>query len=169
MLTAMFTVLLIQAQSAAAAPATACFDLPTVMQFAIKAYAFTNHGIEKCESRAIARGDLDSDGQDDLAIAFNIEGACGAPELVDWKPGSCRGMQSYLIVFLLKGTSHVQVGPTYVGGIGSRLVSSVRVNGRLVELDTQEWDGDPMCCPSKKGRAAFAVEAQRHFLREVNP
>ncbi len=149
--------------AAAAEPRAAekpCVKLPGFVERAIKKHAREIKGAEYCEYRSLTKGDLNSDGAEDIVIAYNIEGACYEDR---GSAGSCGNDHStFLTAFLRHGSGFRQIHPIEVGGRGEREIVSLRLAGGRIEADTLDYDpSDPQCCPSKKGRAIFFLSGNR--------
>ena len=146
---------------AGAAPAgKPCIKLPALVERAIKPHAKRIKGAEFCEYRDLARGDVDRDGSEDVVVAYNIEGACSRRP---GSPGSCGNDHvTFLTVFLKRGTRFTQVRPIAVGGRGEKSIAALRIADGHVEAETLEYaESDPVCCPSRKGRTTFLLEAKQ--------
>ena len=148
---------------------TSCIQLPSQIEKIIREQVVKSRGVEHCESRLNTVGDLNADGQQDIVVLYNIEGACTEPEEVDEKPGHCGNhSESYLSVFIADQKSYQMVGPLEVGGRGEGYISTLSIKEGRIESETLEYgEADAMCCPSKKGRAAFTIVQGR--LKRVMP
>lgn len=136
-----------------------CIQLPASIERALKKHAQEIRGAEYCEFRTIAKGDLNSNGAEDIVIAYNIEGACYGERR---SPGSCgNDHTTFLTAFLGQGSGFRQIHSIEVGGRGQRDIVSIRLTGGRIEADTLEYDpSDPQCCPSRKRRATFFLSAE---------
>jgi hypothetical protein len=81
----------------------------------------------------IGRGDIDSDGVDDLVVAFNVEGACDDDK--GSAPGTCGNhVEAYLKVFFGKV---MKEGPVLaVGSPGSREITGLRIADGAITAET---------------------------------
>jgi len=142
--------------------AAECLPLPNKVEKLIKSYADEIRGVEYCEYRTVARGDIDADGVEDLAVVFNVEGACNNDkETADDKestPGACGNHhESFMKVFL--GKSLKEVPMLEVGARGVRTITSIKIVNGAVEAKTLAYGkDDALCCPSVKGKAVFILK-----------
>lgn len=133
-----------------------CTPLPEKAEKFIKSYAKIVRGAESCQYRTIARGDVNSDGTEDLIMVFNIAGACGNDKTSP--PGACGNHhETYLKIFLGKELKEVPV--LIVGRRGERLIMGLNVANGIIQADTLRYGkDDPMCCPSIKGQTEFVFK-----------
>ena len=117
----------------------------------VAAVATARAGHEYCEFRRYDRlGDLDGDGADDLVMTFTIEGV----------EGSNNGTEAYLVAFLSSAKAIDAAPRLLIGERGGRMPDGVSVQGREIVVSTVEYaESDPMCCPSRRGEARFALRA----------
>jgi hypothetical protein len=147
-----------------------CVELPSQIDEAIQRHATASRAAEYCPARKIAFGDIDSDNREDITVVYNLEGACGEGlDAQAFAPGTCgNGVSSFLTVFLRRDSGFQQVPALRVGAIRFRGIAALSVEGSMIKAETLEWAaGDANCCPSKKGRAAFALVSGA--LQESNP
>ncbi len=65
----------------------------------------------------------------------------------------------YLAVFLEKGSKFELAASEEVGGQGQRIVHFDTIKDRKILVNTEEYlPGDPMRCPSGKGRTTYPVK-----------
>ena len=119
----------------------------------VAAVAKSREGHEYCQFRRYDRlGDLDGDGAEDLVMTFTIEGV----------EGSNNGTEAYLVAFLSSAKSADAAPRLLIGERGGRMPDGVSVQGREIVVATVEYaDGDPMCCPGKRGQARFVLRGGR--------
>lgn len=136
--------------------AAECLPLPNKVEKLIKAYADEIRGAEYCKFRKVARGDIDADGVEDLAVVFTVEGACNDDK--ETTPGACGNHhESFMMVFL--GKSLKKVPRLEVGSRGVRAITSIEIVNEAVAAETLAYGSDDaQCCPSVKGNAAFILK-----------
>jgi hypothetical protein len=144
-----------------------CVELPAFVGDAISKETETNRGAEYCEYREVAFGDLDNDKQQDIAVAYTIEGTCTEADEVELQPGTCGNKASqFLMVFTHENKIPRVLGPIIIGERGGRAINSLAIKNSTIEAETLEWaESDPMCCPSKKGRTRFTIDSGK--LKEL--
>jgi len=128
-----------------------CETLPEKVERFINSYTKIEQGDEDCKYRRIARGDINSDGIEDLIITFSIGGVCGSGNTdKNTTPGSCGNhSETYLKIFLGKELKEVPI--KMIGGRGTRSIKGLNVVGGVILAETLEWGkDDSMCCPSIK-------------------
>jgi hypothetical protein len=130
-----------------------CARLPEKVEKFIKYFATEVRGFEYCGFRKIARGDINSDGIEDLIVLFSVEGACNDDKSTP--PGDCGNhLETYLKAFLGKELKEVPL--LRVGSRGERFVTGISVKNGVIEAETLTYgEDDPMCCPSIKGKTTF--------------
>ena len=155
----LFSLINLMAGSRLGAAEKPCDKLPALVESAIKRHAREIRGAEYCEYRVIAKGDLNSDGAEDIVVAYNIEGACHREP---GPPGSCGNDHSaFITAFLKKGSGFRQIHPIEAGGKGEREFVSLTLSGKRIEADTLEYaPSDPQCCPTKKAKASFFLSSK---------
>jgi hypothetical protein len=108
----------------------------------------TCRGTEYPDARRFCFGDLNGDGREDIAVLYEIESFCCG-----------NNDQVYLAVFLKKGSEFELTAWKEVGGQGNRIVHFDTIEDGKILLDAEEYlPGDPMCCPSAKGRTAYTLK-----------
>jgi len=124
----------------------------------IKSQESNVRGTEYPEGRKIVTGDLDGDGNPDVAVLYTLEGAHGGNDY-----------SQYLAVFLSVNGKYVYKSHRRVGGKLERNMDLKSIEGGKILFDTMEYlPKDPSCCPSKKGTTQFVlaqgklVEAKPH-------
>jgi hypothetical protein len=144
-----------------------CVELPALVRDAISKETENNRGAEYCEYREVAFGDLNNDKQQDIAVVYTIEGACSEADEIDLQPGTCGNKASqFLMVFTHENKIPSVLGPIIIGERGGRAIDSLAIKNSTIEAETLEWtESDPMCCPSKKGRARFTIDSGK--LKEL--
>jgi hypothetical protein len=116
----------------------------------IAAHARKLHGEEYQEARRIVSGDLNHDGQTDLAVQYTLESMGGSNDY-----------HLYLAVFLKQRGRYVHVASRQVGGKLQRDVTLQAIKDGKVLFDTLEYEPqDPSCCPSKSGHAVFTLHGK---------
>lgn len=145
-----------------------CVNLPSCVKTAISKDAEKNRGAEYCEYREVAFGDLDNDKEQDIAVAYTIEGACSEADEVDLQPGTCGNKASqFLMVFMHENKNPRVLGPIIIGERGGRVIDSLAIKNFTIEAGTLEWtESNPMCCPSKKGETRFTIDSGK--LKELS-
>ena len=117
----------------------------------IAAQARKLHGEEDPEARHVVFGDLNHDGQADLAVQYTIESMGGG-----------NGYRLYLAVFLKQRGHYVYAASRQVGGKRQRDVTLQAIKDGKVLCDTLEYEPqDPSCCPSKPGHAVFLLHGKQ--------
>ena len=144
-----------------------CVELPAFVRDSISKETETNRGAEYCEHREVAFGDLDNDKEQDIAVAYTIEGACSEADEVDLEPGTCGNKAAqFLMVFTHENKIPRVLGPIIIGERGGRVIDSLAIKNFTIEAETLEWtESDPMCCPSKKGETRFTIDSGK--LKEL--
>jgi hypothetical protein len=114
----------------------------------ITAQAKLESGEEYREARQRIDGDLVHDGSAETVVLYTIEGQGGSNNHVQ-----------YLAVFAHRNGSLQPIARVDAGGKSARGVTLVGVDAQGIALATQEYaDGDPSCCPSRKGNTHFVLE-----------
>jgi len=133
-----------------------CQPVPDKVNKFISSYTSKVRGAEFCESRHITRGDLDSDGVEDLVVMFTIEGAC--LEDKQTPAGACGNRYTtYLKAFLGKDLKEV---PLLAIGGSARAITSMKLTSGKIEVNSlSHTQGDSHCCPSLKGKALFVLKS----------
>ena len=142
-----------------------CKPLPEKAEKFIKSFTGEVRGEEYCRFRKITRGDVNSDGIEDLIAVFTIEGACGDDKTTT--PGACGNHhETYAKIFLGKELKEVPV--IMIGRRGERLIKGLTVVNGIIQAETLNYGkDDPMCCPAIKGQTAFVLN--KGSLTEKNP
>jgi hypothetical protein len=124
--------------------------LPDIERF-IRDQARKMAGVEYKEARQLARGDLNGDGKEDVAVLYTLEGFYGT-----------NAYRQYLAVFT-SGRSGLRGPPRQeVGGKGWRDVDSLTMVNGSIQLNTREYAGsDPSCCPSINGAVRLVLKGNR--------
>jgi hypothetical protein len=133
---------------------TGCQKLPDKVESFIKIYS-SNIGEESCEYRKVVRGDINSDGVEDLVVTISIT-PCARAE--NRGPLFC-GNTTYehMVGFLGKEFHVVPAGQ--VGGKGERYITGLEIVKNIIKAKTEYYaPDDPLCCPSKKGKTEFIVK-----------
>lgn len=113
----------------------------------IATHARKLHGEEYREARRMVAGDLDHDGQADLAVQYTLESM-----------GGSNAYRFYLAVFVKQRGQYVYAASRQVGGKLQREVTLQAIKDDKVLFDTLEYKPqDPSCCPSKQGHTAFIL------------
>lgn len=107
-----------------------CQVLPAKVERGIKSFAAQVRGEEYCRYRTIAKGDLNGDGVDDIAVVFHVEGSCDDDK--ESPPGSCGNhAETYLAVFL--GRAFRQVPLLQIEDPNEASVKRLRIaHGKLI-------------------------------------
>jgi hypothetical protein len=114
----------------------------------IKSQQSRARGTEYKEGRKIVTGDLDGDGNPDVAVLYTLEGA----------HGGSNDYNQYLAVFVNVSGKYVYKAHRRVGGRFERNIDLKSIEGGKILLDTMEYlPSDPSCCPSKKGATQFTL------------
>jgi hypothetical protein len=108
---------------------------------------------EECQFRRYdALADVDGDGKDDFLALFTLEGPRGANDHV-----------TFLAAFLSGAPGRPIV--VEAGRRGERDPVSIEARRGEITLDVLEYlPGDPMCCPSGKGRRVYRLSGGRLAL-----
>jgi hypothetical protein len=123
----------------------------------IKSQQSKARGTEYKEGRKIVSGDLNGDGNPDMAVLYTLEGAHGGNDY-----------NQYLAVFLSVNGKYVYKAHRRVGGRFERNMDLKSIEGGKILFDTMEYlPKDPSCCPSKKGSTQFTLAQGR--LVETKP
>jgi hypothetical protein len=134
----------VAAWAAPAGAAPTCRTESAEVESAIAAKAKELSMAEYCQFRRYdALDDVDGDGKEDFLALFTLEGPNGANRHV-----------TYLACF----PSAIGAAASLVraGERGERDPVELRVEGHRIVLSTLEYrPGDPMCCPSGKGRLVY--------------
>ncbi|QSA96295.1 hypothetical protein [Methylococcus sp. EFPC2] len=112
---------------------------------------------EYAEARKIHVLDVDGDGVKDVVAFFTVEGFDGG-----------NNYHFYLSVLRGRPGSLAEAGTLKIGGKGWRHIDFDRLGlegGRLIVQTSEYEQGDPLCCPSRTGRARFKIDD--HGLKEV--
>jgi len=134
------------------AVATVPQEAQTVVNRFIRSQQSRARGSEYKEGRKIVTGDLDGDGNPDVAVLYTLEGA----------HGGSNDYNQYLAVFLNVNGKYAYKGQRRVGGRFERNMDLKSIEGGKILVDTMEYlPSDPSCCPSKKGSAQFALTGGR--------
>src|SRR5215467_13791541 len=113
----------------------------------IKSQESKARGAEYPEGRKIVAGDLDGDGNPDVAVLYTLEGAHGGNDY-----------NQYLAVFLSVDGKYIYKAHRRVGGRFERNMDLKAIENGKVLFDTMEYlPKDPSCCPSKKGSTQFTL------------
>lgn len=141
-----------------------CEKLPGKVEQYIKAFEKEVRGSEYCRFRDIARGDIDSDGEEDLVVVFNVEGACHQAK--GSASGTCGNHhETYVKAYL--GNNLNEVPTLEIGGRGIRFFTNVKVRKGAIEFDTLAYGKeDAMCCPSIKGKTQFEIRDGKFIERK---
>jgi len=117
----------------------------------IAAQARKLRGEEDPEARRVVSGDLNHDGQADLAVQYTLESLGGG-----------NGYRLYLAVFLNRQGQYVYAASRQVGGKLQRDVTLQAIEDGKVRVDTLKYEPqDPSCCPSKSGHAVFVLRGKQ--------
>jgi hypothetical protein len=123
----------------------------------IQSQTSRTRGTEYKEGRKIVTGDLNGDGNPDIAVLYTLEGAHGGNDY-----------NQYLAVFLSVNGKYVYKAHRRVGGRFERNMDLKSIEGGKILFDTMEYlPKDPSCCPSKKGATQFTLAQGR--LVETKP
>jgi hypothetical protein len=123
----------------------------------IQSQTSRTRGTEYKEGRKIVTGDLNGDGNPDIAVLYTLEGAHGGNDY-----------NQYLAVFLSVNGKYVYKAHRRVGGRFERNMDLKSIEGGKILFDTMEYlPKDPSCCPSKKGSTQFTLAKGR--LVETKP
>src|SRR5215471_951830 len=123
----------------------------------IKSQESRARGTEYTEGRKIVTGDLNSDGNPDIAVLYTLEGGHGGNDY-----------NQYLAVFLNMNGKYVYKAHRRVGGRFERNMDLKSIENGKVLFDTMEYlPKDPSCCPSKKGSTQFTLSQGK--LIEIKP
>lgn len=152
---AAFTVLLSLTQLSLAGE---CEPLPEKAEKFIKSFTENDRAAEYCRFRTILRGDINSDGAEDLIVIFNNEGGCGSDK--NSHPGTCGNhSETYLKIFLGRDLSEVPV--QMIGRRGERFIIGMKLVNGVLQVDTLSYGkDDPMCCPSVKAKTEFVLKGE---------
>jgi hypothetical protein len=149
--------------SFAAEKRISCTPVPAEVSGFIAGFTSAVRGAEYCEFRKIATGDINGDGEEDLIVAFNVEGACGAEdaeeENSETTPGACGNhVESYLVARLAGKKSGFT--PVYLFKDGAFAgVENISVKNRSILVEAMAYsDNDARCCPTNKIIYTFKLE-----------
>ena len=133
-------------------------DLETVKKF-ISAQASKEQGEEYEEARKVIVGDLNRDGQADLAVLYTIEGQDGTNNYIQ-----------YLAAFVRKSGALAPAAHQMVGGKNYRSVELQVIDKGVILLTTLSYTSkDPSCCPSRKGSASYQLTGGKlRVLRKLS-
>jgi hypothetical protein len=119
----------------------------TVINKFIAAQAKREGGEEPDGVRKTIEGDLNHDGNADVAVLYTIEGQGGSNNYVQ-----------YLAVFIRTKTGLVFAASRPVGGKNRRNVDLTSIKNEVMYLDVMDYaKTDGSCCPSIKGATAFIL------------
>src|SRR5262245_60531141 len=122
----------------------------SVIDTFIATHARKLRGEEYREARRMVSGDLNHDGQADLAVQYTLESMGGSNDY-----------HFYLAVFLKQRGQYVYAASRQVGGKRQREVTLQAIKDGKVLFDTLEYEPqDPSCCPSKPGHAVFILHGK---------
>jgi hypothetical protein len=125
----------------------------------IKSQQSRTRGTEYVEGRKIVTGDLNADGNPDIAVLYTLEGAHGGNDY-----------NQYLAVFLSVNGKYVYKANRRVGGRFERNMDLKSIEGGKILFDTMEYlPKDPSCCPSKKGSTQFTLAQGRLVETKTQP
>jgi len=117
----------------------------------IATHARKLHGEEYQEARRVVSGDLNHDGQEDLAVQYTLESM-----------GGSNVYRFYLAVFLKQRGQYVYTASRQIGGKLQRDVTLQTIKDGKVLFDTLEYEPrDPSCCPSKPGHVVFILQGKQ--------
>ena len=117
----------------------------------IAAHARKLHGEEYREARRMVSGDLNHDGQADLAVQYTLESMGGSNDY-----------HFYVAVFLNQQGHYVYAASRQVGGKRQRDVTLQAIKDGKVLCDTLKYKPqDPSCCPSQPGHAVFILQGKQ--------
>lgn len=112
-------------------------------------------GEEYGEARKVMVGDLNHDGNPDLAILYTIEGMGGGNNHVQ-----------YLAVFARAKGRLGYLTHAAIGGKLNRSVELKSITNNVILFETLSYRAnDPSCCPTRKGSAKFVLKGKK--LREL--
>jgi hypothetical protein len=139
-------------------PQQGCVAIPAPLAAAIRQEVGKSRGSTDCRQWIVARGDLDGDGREDVAVVYTIEGSCEG-DLPSAPAGSCGNhYEQFLRVWLGNGQL---IGAVQVGAKLGDSVAGVTFEGRgkLVLQVLRLAKNDPLCCPSQAAQVQL-------FLRD---
>ena len=121
-------------------------DTEIIKKF-IATQATKERGEEYEDARKIIAGDLNRDGEADVAVLYTIEGQDGTNNYLQ-----------YLAVFVRKNGALIPTAHTVVGGKNYRSVELQSVDNGVIRLTTLGYaKNDPSCCPTRKGSARYSL------------
>jgi hypothetical protein len=131
--------------------ATAQSDDKAVVDKYIAAQAKRERGEEPDGIRKTIEGDLNHDGESDVAVLYTIEGQGGSNNYIQ-----------YLAVFVRRKTGLVFAARTPVGGKNRRAIEFISIKNNTMFFETTAYGPrDPSCCPTIKGSTKFVLTGKR--------
>lgn len=113
----------------------------------IASQAVKERGEEPDGVRKTAEGDLNRDGESDVAVLYTIEGQNGSNNYIQ-----------YLAVFLRRNGKLVYTARAPVGGKNRRGIEITAIKDNAILFDTTAYaDRDPACCPTIKGNTRYVL------------
>ncbi len=142
-----------------------CQRLPDKVTKSIASYVHQLRGAEYCRFRVVARGDIDSDGIEDLIVAFTVEGACNEDK--ETSPGACGNhAEQYLKAFLGKELKEIPI--LEIGSDWGRFVRKLTVKNGTIEAETKaHGPNDSHASLSVTGETEFSL--RNGVLTENHP
>jgi hypothetical protein len=117
----------------------------------IAAQARRERGEEFRDARQRVDGDVLHRGAVETVVLYTIE-----------SQGGSNDHRQYLAVFARRNGSLQPVARVEAGGKSGRGATLIAIDAQGIALGTQEYaDGDPSCCPSRKGHTHFVLEHDR--------
>jgi hypothetical protein len=103
------------------------------------------------EARTIVHGNLDEDGDEDIAVQFTLEGM-----------GGSNNHHIYLAIFENKNSEFTPVLNEIIGGKNYRGIESKQISNGKILLDTKDYaEKDGACCPSIEGKTSYVLKDRK--------
>lgn len=121
-------------------------DNATIDKF-IASQAAREQGEEPDGVRKVVAGDLNRDGESDVAVLYTIEGQNGSNNYIQ-----------YLAVFLRRNGKLVYTARSAVGGKNRREIEITTIKDNAMSFNTTAYGPrDPSCCPTVNGTTSYVL------------